>query len=1248
MKRLRWLALVLILCLIVPNAWAKTGYVDNGDFEMGAETLPDGWSVDQYDVSDVTDFAWEANGRGGGKCVRIENRAPNDARFIQTVSVSPSKIYRISGWVKVEEIPEGSIGASITALESVAEVPAVTRNGAGWQFVSFYGKTGPDQRTLTLACRLGGYGEETTGVAWFDDVELQGRLSAPEGETVYDLYTEEGSGESGASGTTKSMLPFQFLALLFGLLLVALWRLWLTGKGSSTNPGQRRERILLVGILLVGLAVRLAVAGVSEGYPQDISCFTAWSERVAQVGFWNFYSPDFFCDYPVGYLYVLWMVGLLRNLLGISLDGAAYQVLLRLPAILADLALAYLVWRMAKGRIPRKPALALVLVCAVNPAAILSSSGWGQMDSVMTLLLVLGIAALADRKFIRAAVWYALAVAVKPQAALLFPVFLFPAIKEIVQRNQGAWKNLLLYGLTGIGTFLVLFVPFWGNQGPFWILEKYLGTAGSYPYWSLNASNLYSLVGLDWVMMPETALGLPVNAWIAGLWLVISALSGIWYFRSKNREDIWLIAAFQVSAIFMALPMMHERYLAPAILLLVMAYVRRQERTAFWIMGVFSITQFLSSYMALTLVHVPRYDQWMIMLSAGTLIAFAALALMVNRVCGEGHVKPLRDDARDQRNEERRTRRAGAWLRRGMEPLPKYGKLDWLLMLSLTAVYAVVALVNLGSMKDPQTEWRPAVSNEAVTIDLGAVRDVDRITYFTGIGSGRLLLELSDDGVEFHRVNEEQFDHASVFKWQRYDINDAGRYLRIVSADGIIALREVGVQADGEWLAIEPDETNAALLDEQDTIPERPGYENSTYFDEIYHARTAYEHLNGIVPYENTHPPLGKVFIMIGVWIFGMVPFGWRIVGTLFGVAMIPAIYAFARAIFRKTWVAFAAALLLAVDFMHFTQTRIATIDVYGVFFIIMMFYFMYRYTQTNYLCQGLKQPLKYLFLSGLMFGLGAASKWIVLYGGAGLAVLFFWTLYQRYTEYRWAKERLPGAGGEEREKLQAAVNAFWPGTIKILACCVLFFIAIPVGIYVASYLPTILIPGQGLSYVWRNQQSMFSYHAGLESTHPFESPWWQWPVIARPIWFFVNNYLAPGLRSTIVSMGNPAVWWGGLVALILAARHWLKSDSLEDEDGGWSRRVIVLALVSQYVPWMLVSRCTFIYHYFACVPFLVLTLAWMMNYWTKGHPKRMKWVYAYLAVAAALFIWFYPALSGLTVPEGWIASLRWLPSWTF
>lgn len=70
---------------------------------------------------------------------------------------------------------------------------------------------------------------------------------------------------------------------------------------------------------------------------------------------------------------------------------------------------------------------------------------------------------------------------------------------------------------------------------------------------------------------------------------------------------------------------------------------------------------------------------------------------------------------------------------------------------------------------------------------------------------------------------------------------------------------------------------------------------NSTYFDEIYHARTAWEHLNGVYPYEITHPPLGKIIISIGIALFGMTPFGWRFSGTLFGVLMLPVIYIFAK-----------------------------------------------------------------------------------------------------------------------------------------------------------------------------------------------------------------------------------------------------------------------------------------------------------------------------------------------------------------
>lgn len=44
------------------------------------------------------------------------------------------------------------------------------------------------------------------------------------------------------------------------------------------------------------------------------------------------------------------------------------------------------------------------------------------------------------------------------------------------------------------------------------------------------------------------------------------------------------------------------------------------------------------------------------------------------------------------------------------------------------------------------------------------------------------------------------------------------------------------------------------------------------------------------------------------------------------------------------------AIVLFAADFMHFAQTRIATIDVYITFFIILMYYFMYDYTQKEFL----------------------------------------------------------------------------------------------------------------------------------------------------------------------------------------------------------------------------------------------------------------------------------------------------------
>ena len=156
------------------------------------------------------------------------------------------------------------------------------------------------------------------------------------------------------------------------------------------------------------------------------------------------------------------------------------------------------------------------------------------------------------------------------------------------------------------------------------------------------------------------------------------------------------------------------------------------------------------------------------------------------------------------------------------------------------------------------------------------------------------------------------------------------------------------------------------LCDEQEHVPDAASFMNSSYFDEIYHVRTAIEHQKDIWPYEVSHPPLGKLIIGIGISLFGVTPFGWRFMGTLFGVLMLPVMYVFLKKLFGGKVVPVLGTVIFAADFMHYVQTRIATIDTYAVFFILLMYLFMYLW------CEDGKK--RYLALSGLFFGIGAGE----------------------------------------------------------------------------------------------------------------------------------------------------------------------------------------------------------------------------------------------------------------------------------
>lgn len=545
-------------------------------------------------------------------------------------------------------------------------------------------------------------------------------------------------------------------------------------------------------------------------------------------------------------------------------------------------------------------------------------------------------------------------------------------------------------------------------------------------------------------------------------------------------------------------------------------------------------------------------------------------------------------------------------------PQPKWTRREVGALLALTAATAVLSFSYLGSRTAPQDplDATGTALSESVTLDGSAVS----LWVYPGISFGGSMTVTDANG---STVFEKELNYGTCFSWTANDVQLAAGTQLTVMVENAQLFELAFRDANGRLV---PVTGGGALFDEQTAVPDTISQLNSMYFDEIYHGRTGYEQLYKMPVYETTHPPLGKDLIMVGIALFGMTAFGWRFAGTLFGVLLVPLAWCFVRRLTRKPWAAATAGALLALDFMRFSQSRLATIDVYGTFFILLGAYCMVWYCQ-RVLTDGVNRALLQMALGGAAFGLGCAAKWTGIYAGAGLAVLYLGVLYAR-----WQQKR-PGFRAEFRT---AAVGG------------VLFYVLLPLCLYIGSYLPYWWRdPAFSLSDWWQCQVSMFSYHATLKATHPFESRWYTWLLGLRPVWYYRNGYLPYGMKASIAGMAGPVIWLFGLAALVGLLWHQVSGRGSRQGAG------VLILYGTQLIPWMLVTRCTFLYHYFPSSMFCLAALALVL-----ARMKHVDWAKKIAAglcvVALVLFVLYYPALSGLPIPAWWADALNALPSFGF
>lgn len=1018
---------------------------------------------------------------------------------------------------------------------------------------------------------------------------------------------------------------------------------------------KENSKTLLYIILFSAFLLRCIFACFYKGFLTDTACFSGWASRVYSEGFASFYSPDSFSDYPPGYMYVLYVLGAIMSACKMQYLSGASLLLLRLPAILCDIASGYIIYRISDKYLPAKTSLYMAAAYLFNPAVFINSSMWGQVDSVFTLVVLLLCLLLTKGRTIPAYFTFALGILLKPQTLIFTPLLLFGIYEHVFAKNftwQKFWTNLLC-GLGAIGSMFLCSLPFGIGK----VLAQYTTTLGSYPYISVNAYNFWSLWGLNWSSQDKKFLFMTYSQLGTVIIVLLTILSALIFLRKiQCKERYFVSGAFIVLTMFLFSVRMHERYLFPAMILLLFTYIVSRKRQYLIAYIIVSFSHFCNVWHVLYHYDPHNYDA-----KATAIILISFITVLSGIYFYITLVNDMRGKLSEttpvvlQTSKHTNNKQHGNATKNNPRPLdsfisPKapepsrkkmaFTKTDWILMLGVTLFYACFTFYQLGNTTAPETEY-PIPYYTYLDISAANGEPISTLNWYL----------LNEQDIDFSLEVKETADSSwtyvqdftmkSVFSWKNLELPFPAESIRITNITEDAVVGEIIIQdAAGNILPVQNSEYYPALFDEADTFPETINHLSGCYFDEIYYTRTAYEYMNGLSTYENTHPPFGKVLITLGASLLGTTPFGFRFMGALFGVLMLPFMYLLGRNISRNRFVGAFVAFLFAFDFMHFTQTRLTTIDVFITFFVIAMYYFMERYINTSFYDRPLTETWIPLGACGIAFGFGIASKWTGAYAGAGLAIIFFANLLTRYREYKYALQQPKGS--TKHISHSHIINVFKENTIRTIGFCMIFFVVIPFFIYLLSYIPFVDAWHPGLlERMLHNQQTMFNYHSNLDATHPYSSTWSQWPTMVRPI-FYYSNTLEGNMRQGISAFGNPLVWWIGIPAFIymlyLAIAKKKKTATF-----------LCTGYLAQYLPWVLVSRCTFIYHYFPSVPFLVLMIAYsLVQFKDKMSQKAFVGLLsAYALVAFFLFIMFYPVLSGQPVDKDFVATfLRWFDSW--
>ncbi|MGB3298105.1 MAG: phospholipid carrier-dependent glycosyltransferase [Phormidesmis sp.] len=417
-------------------------------------------------------------------------------------------------------------------------------------------------------------------------------------------------------------------------------------------------------------------------------------------------------------------------------------------------------------------------------------------------------------------------------------------------------------------------------------------------------------------------------------------------------------------------------------------------------------------------------------------------------------------------------------------------------------------------------------------------------------------------------------------------------------------------------------------------------------FDETYFVKFARAYLVG-TPQFDAHPPLGKYFIAAGIWLGDRAsittPLSYRWMNALIGggIPLIVMKIAYAlspssnrRPLQPKAWTfGLLAGTFVAIDGLFVTESRYGLINIYMVFFGLLGHWLWLRASLFLGQRQAFKRML-YQGLAGVALGAAIGTKW------NGLGYVLSLLIWEVLVAKPWQ--------GQIRFNIKAFVRSFF------------YLILIPSFTYCLIWQPHLYLTQESLG---STHIALLNFHQRLAAGHPACSQWFTWPLLIKPIAYWYEK--SGSVAYTVNNLGNPALWWLSSAAVFLLCLEKVSrlAVAIRVRWSSWgtaslntnslnTNRIsdyLLISYAANWLPWLLVERCTFIYLYMPAAVFSFMAIAWLLSEWlcsSASSPQARTIALAMLGAIALAFFFWLPLMLGSPLTPDQLQARWWLKTW--